>query len=71
VKQAGLPDMRFHDLRHTCATFLIAEGIHPRVVMEILGHANIVTTMNIYGHVLPEIQREAAQRLENLLGGAV
>lgn len=60
AKKAGLPDaIRFHDLRHSCASFLIAQGIHPRVVMEILGHSEIGTTMNIYGHVLPEVQAAA------------
>jgi site-specific recombinase XerD len=48
---AALPDMRFHDLRHSCATTLIAQGVHPRVVQEILGHSQISTTMNVYGHV--------------------
>jgi hypothetical protein len=54
LKKAELPDtIRFHDLRHSCATLLIAQGVHPRVVMEILGHSQISTTMNTYGHVLP------------------
>jgi len=69
LKQAGLPETtRFHDLRHSCATFLIAQGVHPRVIMEILGHAQISTTMNIYGHVLPDTHREATDKLDDLLG---
>jgi integrase len=69
LKRAGLPHAtRFHDLRHTCATFLIAQGIHPRVVMEILGHSQISLTMNIYGHVLPETQREATTKVADLFG---
>lgn len=67
---AKLPaTIRFHDLRHSCATLLIAQGVHPRVVMEILGHSQISVTMNTYAHVLPETQREAAAKLEALLAG--
>ena len=53
LKQAGLPDMRFHDLRHSSATLLLSAGIHPKVVQEILGHSQISMTMDIYSHVLP------------------
>jgi integrase len=67
LKEAGLPEhTRFHDLRHSCATFLIVMGVHPRVVMEILGHSQISTTMNIYAHVLPRVQREAITGLDAL-----
>lgn len=67
LEKAGLPKtVRFHDLRHTCATLMIKQGIHPRVVMEILGHSQISTTMNTYGHVLPEVQREAINVLDEL-----
>jgi integrase len=60
LKRAGLPStIRFHDLRHTCATFLINEGVHLRVVMEILGHSTITTTADIYSHVLPKTTRDA------------
>jgi len=55
----GLPRQRFHDLRHAAATFLLAQGVPLRVVMEILGHSTITTTANVYGHVLPELQRDA------------
>jgi integrase len=68
LPKAGLPEtIRFHDLRHSCATLLIAQGVHPRVVMEILGHSQISVTMNTYGHVLPETQRDAAAKLDALL----
>jgi integrase len=68
LSKAGLPEtIRFHDLRHSCATLLIAQGVHPRVVMEILGHSQISVTMNTYSHVLPETQREAAAKLAALL----
>lgn len=67
LKKAGLPEeARFHDLRHACATLLIVMGVHPRVVMEILGHSQIGTTMNIYAHVLPRVQREAVTGLDAL-----
>ena len=65
---AGLPRMRFHDLRHGAASLLLAQGVHPRVVMEMLGHSTITLTMNTYSHVIPDLQREAATKLEAVLG---
>jgi integrase len=67
LASAGLRRQRFHDLRHSCASLLLAQGVHPRVVMETLGHSQIALTMNIYSHVLPELQREAAARMDELL----
>jgi integrase len=67
LKRAGLPAMRFHDLRHACASLLLVQGVHPRVVMETLGHSQISLTMNTYSHVLPALQREAADQMEALL----
>ena len=68
LKKAALPlTIRFHDLRHSCATLLIAQGVHPRVVMEILRHSQISTTMNTYAHVLPRLQRDATTKIEELL----
>jgi integrase len=64
---ADLPDTRVYDLRHTCATLLLVQGVHPRVVMEILGHSQISLTMNTYGHVIPQLQQEAASKLDALL----
>jgi integrase len=69
LELAGLPRLRFHDLRHTCATLLLAEGVPARVVMETLGHSQISLTMNTYAHVLPPLQRQAAERMEALLSG--
>lgn len=69
LQRAGLRRMRFHDMRHACASLLIAQGIHPRVVMETLGHSQIGITMNVYSHVLPEAQREAAARMDAVLTG--
>lgn len=67
LKQAGIPERRFHDLRHSCATVLAGAGVPARVVMELLGHSQISLTMNTYSHVLPEMQREAGQRMEDFL----
>ena len=68
LAEAGLPRQRFHDLRHACASFLLTQGVPARVVMETLGHSQVSHTLNIYTHVAPELQREAADRLEALLG---
>lgn len=68
-REAGLPDLRLHDLRHSCATILVALGVHPRVVMETLRHSQIGITMDTYAHVKPLLQREAADALENALFG--
>jgi integrase len=67
LKKAGLPDIRFHDLRHTAATLMLQQGTHPKVVQERLGHSDISLTLNTYSHVLPSMQEEAAERLEELL----
>jgi len=67
LKRAGLPDIRFHDLRHTAATLMLKEGIHPKVVQERLGHSQISLTLDTYSHVLPSMQEEAAQILDQLL----
>lgn len=66
--RAGLRHVRLHDLRHTCASLLLAQGVPARVVMETLGHSAIAVTMNTYSHVLPSLQREAADRMNDLLG---
>jgi integrase len=52
-EQAGLPDMRFHGLRHTCATLQLSRGHHPKLVQELLGHASVAMTLDRYSHVLP------------------
>jgi integrase len=70
LETAGLPHQRFHDLRHAAATLLLAQGVSARVVMEILGHSQIALTMNTYSHVAPELQRDAADRMDAVLGVA-
>jgi integrase len=67
LTDAGLPKRRFHDLRHSCATLLLVQGVSPRVVMDVLGHSQIGLTMNTYAHVIPELRREAADRMDQLL----
>ena len=69
LRLEGLPRMRYHDLRHGAASLLAAMGVPPRVAMEMLGHADISTTMRIYAHIAPEYQKDAAQRISNVLWG--
>jgi integrase len=66
LQQAGLPAIRYHDLRHSTASLMLAQNVHPRIVMETLGHSQISLTMNTYSHVAPQLQREAANRMNNL-----
>jgi integrase len=67
LKRAGLPNIRFHDLRHTCATLLLKKGTHPKIVQELLGHATVFITLDTYSHVLPGMDGEAAAGMEDLL----
>jgi integrase len=60
----GLPKIRFHDLRHTAATLMLSEGVHPKVVQERLGHSSISITLDTYSHVIPSMQEEVADKLE-------
>jgi integrase len=60
--------LRLHDLRHGCATFLLAQGVPARAIMEVLGHAEIGVTMNTYAHVLPVPRQEAADAIDELFG---
>jgi integrase len=59
--------MRFHDLRHSCASLLLAEGVSPRVIMETLGHSRISVTMDTYTHVMPALMRDAADAIDRTL----
>ena len=64
LSQAKLPPQRFHDLRHAAASLLLAQGVNPRVAMEILGHSQISLTLNTYSHVMPELQHDLFARHE-------
>jgi integrase len=64
--KAGLPFMRFHDLRHSAAALMIAKDVPMRVVMEVLGHSQIGITMSLYAHVLSAAKRDAADRMDDL-----
>ena len=64
LQRAGLRDIRFHDLRHTAATSLLAQGVEPRVIQETLGHSCVGTILDIYSQVLPSLQIEAAGEMD-------
>ena len=68
IEEAEVPVIRFHDLRHTAATLLLLAGENPKVVSERLGHAGIQITLDIYSHVLPTMQKAAADKLDRLFG---
>jgi integrase len=70
LAKAGVPDQRFHDLRHAAASLLLAQGVSPRVVMELLGHSRIGITMDTYSHVIPSLMREAADKMDQILAGS-
>ncbi|GER89008.1 hypothetical protein KDW_31700 [Dictyobacter vulcani] len=66
LQKAGLPMIRFHDLRHSAATLLLTMDIHPKIVQELLGHSTISMTLDTYSHVLPSLQAQAVTRLNGL-----
>ncbi len=68
LRQAELPPIRFHDLRHTFATLQLAAGTNPKIVSEVLGHKDVAITLDRYSHALPTMQTEAMARLDALLG---
>ena len=68
LRRAGLPDIRFHDLRHTCATVLLTKGVHPKIVSEVLGHSNVSITLDVDSHVIPGLGDTAALAMEDVLG---
>ena len=69
LEQAGLPKIHLYDLRHTAATLAVAAGVPVKVVSEQLGHASAAFTLDVYSHVLPQMQDEAAAKVEDLLFG--
>jgi len=66
LKKANLPDIRFHDLRHTAATLMLKQGVSVKVVQERLGHADASMTLNVYSHVTPGMQKEAAEKMDEI-----
>jgi integrase len=68
LKRAGLPEIRFHDLRHTCATLLLGRSVHPKIVQELLGHATIAMTLDTYSHYLPSMGDQASGAMGDAFG---
>ena len=66
LKRAGLPDIRLHDLRHTCATLMLCENVHFKLVQELLGHATISITLDTYSHLLPGMGDEATWAMDRI-----
>ncbi len=67
LAKSALPNIRLYDLRHTCATLLLSPGEHPKIVGERLGHSSTTLTLDTYSHVLPDMQEQAAVRIEETL----
>ena len=68
IATAGVRRIRFHDLRHTCASLLLAQDVPARVVMDVLGHSQMALTMDLYSYVMPAALREAADAIDRALG---
>ncbi len=69
IRQLGFPKIRLHDLRHGWATMALSAGVHPKVVQERLGHANIGITLNVYSHVTAGLHDDAAEKVADLVFG--
>ena len=67
MRDHKLPPIRFHDLRHSHATHLLAAGIHPKIAQERLGHSSIAVTMDTYSHAMPNMQQDAVAKLDRVL----
>ena len=68
LERAKLRKIRFHDLRHTCATLLLGRGVHPKLVQYLLGHVSITMTLDRYSHWIPSMGRHAADGIKEALG---
>jgi integrase len=66
LEGAGLPPIRFHDLRHSCATLLLVQGVHPKLVQDTLGHSSFQLTMDTYSHMLPSLKTEVASKMDDI-----
>jgi len=64
---AELPKLRFHDLRHSAATLLLAQGVSPRYISDLLGHSQVSFTMQTYAHVLPHVKKDIANKMDEIL----
>jgi integrase len=71
LKAAKLPKVRFHDLRHSCATLLLSLGVHAKLVQETLGHSSYQLTMDTYSHMIPALRNEVANRMDEILSSTV
>src|SRR5829696_9479483 len=67
LRRIELPDIRWHDLRHTCATLLLGRGVHPKMVQHLMGHASIQLTLDRYSHWIPSMGRHAAEGMDEAL----
>ncbi len=67
MERAGLSRIRLHDLRHSCATLLLSKNVNPKVVQDLLGHANIAMTLDTYSHILPGMQAPAVDAMQDAL----
>lgn len=70
LEGAGLPRINFHSLRHTCASLALSQGTHMKLVQDLLGHSDFYLTMNTYSHVIPELKRDVANRMDTLFSVA-
>jgi integrase len=71
LRKQGLPRIRLHDLRHSHATHLLASGVHPKIAQERLGHSSVAITLDLYSHVLPGLQADAAARVDDAVRAAI
>jgi integrase len=70
LKHAGLPNIRFHDLRHTCASLLVSKGVNSKVIQKDLGHSIINVTMDVYSHLMPDMQASTAEAMDDVVNDA-
>ena len=68
IKEAGLPDIRFHDLWHGVASLLLEKNVHPKIVSELLGHSSVNLTLNTYSHITNPLNRVAADTMDDVVG---